>query len=97
MSRFRAAPGIATAASPTDRDSGVGAPVADGGRISSRFLWILGVALAGCASDQSTCSQSIASYCANTSLPCPMTWTAAQDRPNRHERREYGALAIVQT
>jgi hypothetical protein len=47
--------------------------------MSHRLLWILGFALAGCASDHPTCSESIPSFCATTSLPCPKTWTAAQD------------------
>lgn len=42
-------------------------------------IWILGFALASCTDTTTTCPQSVAAYCATSSLPCPMTWTAAQD------------------
>jgi hypothetical protein len=42
-------------------------------------LWVIGLALAGCADTPDASPRSISEFCATTSLPCPMTWSAAQD------------------
>jgi hypothetical protein len=42
-------------------------------------FWLFALALAGCTDTTTEAPQSIADYCATSSLPCPMTWTAAQD------------------
>jgi len=50
-----------------------------------RFAFVL-IALAGCENSDShsdsvsvTCQESLTAFCGSTSLPCPMTWTLAQD------------------
>jgi hypothetical protein len=42
-------------------------------------ICLIGLALAGCTDSTEESTQSIAQYCATTSLPCPKTWTEAQD------------------
>ncbi|MDB4955798.1 MAG: hypothetical protein JWO36_3367 [Myxococcales bacterium] len=44
-------------------------------------FWFIGLALAGCADTPTptTCRPSLTEFCATSSVPCPMTWSAAQD------------------